>query len=70
MIQKSASELKSVDFHRQFISGCLFESSGFQSNWTLLPSISGWCVCNKDESQASYVGLLSGLGKQMLEHLL
>ena len=24
----------------------------------------------KDESQASYVGLLSGLGKQMLEHLL
>ena len=28
MIQKSASESKSVDFHRQFISGCLYEQPG------------------------------------------
>ena len=28
MIQKSASELKSVDFHRQFFSGCLCEQPG------------------------------------------
>ena len=28
MIQKSASESKSVDFHRQFISGCLSEQPG------------------------------------------
>ena len=31
MIQKSASELKSVDFHRQFFSGCLCEQGGFHS---------------------------------------
>ena len=28
MIQKSASELRFVDFHRQFISGCQYEQPG------------------------------------------
>ena len=28
MIQKSASESRSVDFHRQFISGCQYEQPG------------------------------------------
>ena len=115
MIQKSASELKSVDFQRQFISGCLYEQPGrhpLSGNMYLnmknhecqndsdsgkyipgnlnvladslsreisyfkpkglvrlsikldIAAINQWLMCLQDESQASYVGLLSGSGNR------
>ena len=44
MIQKSASKSKSVDFHRQFISGCPYEQAG---------GILGVDECQDDSDRAS-----------------
>ena len=58
MIQKSVSQLKSVDFHRQLICGCLYEQPGrhpLSGNMYLNLQNHGLVECQNDSDSGKYI---------------